>query len=111
MELLRRRLKSTESTTFEIGASRDRLHKRVVTLNGCAADMFVAMYSASCSFGQACLRLVGSRIMYRQIPLRMSDLEQSVSELLSDVMCAFGPKRSLLMERAALEKAVASAEQ
>ena len=45
------------------------------------------------------------------IRLRMANVERSVSELLSNVLGAFGMKRSYLVECAVLEETVTSTEQ
>ena len=47
----------------------------------------------------------------RHAPLRVDDLEQNFGEFLSDVLSAFGQKRSPSVVRAALDAAVADAEQ
>ena len=71
----------------------------------------MAMHAALCSFEQARLCLVDLSTMYGHVPLRTGDLEQNVYETHSDVLGALGQKRSTLVERAALDKVIANAEQ
>ena len=95
----------------EIGVSRGRLQERVVTLNARAACTFVAMHGAVCLFDQERLCLVDSRTMYGYITLCIGYLEQNVGEFLSDVLGAFGWKRSSLVKCNALDKTNVSTEQ
>ena len=80
-------------------------------LHTCVADMFVAMHGASCPFEHHFYALSSRAPCTDTSPVRMGDFEQKVGELLSDVLGALEQKRCFLVERAALDVDVFSAEE